>query len=121
MTDHEKSYVVDNGILGYLSGVVKGHPRLTEGHLILTSEVLAIALDKSWAVTRDTHYLLGRPDEGPADLLKDLKVQISLGCTFKTIDLRDMDRLSVAYRSSPIANLDILTFGPCIDVSPVRH
>ncbi len=79
LVDDEKWYVVDNGILGYLSGIVRGHPRLTEGHLIITSEVLAIALDKSWAVTRNTHYLLGSPDEGPADLLKDTKVQRSLG------------------------------------------
>ncbi len=79
LVDDEKWYVVDNGILGYLSGIVRGHPRLTAGHLIITSEVLDIALDKSWAVTRNTHYLLGSPEEGPADLLKNTKVQRSLG------------------------------------------
>jgi hypothetical protein len=44
-----------------LEGVVTGHPRLTDGHLISTSYIVAIAHDDTWARTVSRYYRLGTP------------------------------------------------------------
>ena len=44
-----------------LLGRVSGHPTITDGHRCLTSVVLALAADHTWARTVIRFYRLGRP------------------------------------------------------------
>lgn len=44
-----------------LEGVVTGHPRLPDGHLVSTSVIVSLAHDDSWARTVSRYYRLGRP------------------------------------------------------------
>lgn len=44
-----------------LTGLVAGHPRLHDGSSVLTSPLVAMADDNSWALTFNTFYRLGRP------------------------------------------------------------
>ena len=45
-----------------LVGLVKGHPRLTDGHQILTSPLTMISYRNRIAMTANTTYELGEPD-----------------------------------------------------------
>lgn len=44
-----------------LTGTTYGHPRLVDGRDAVTSEVFAIARDRSWARTLSRFYQLGPP------------------------------------------------------------
>jgi len=44
-----------------LEGVVTGHPRLPDGHLVSTSVIVSLAHDDTWARTVSRYYRLGRP------------------------------------------------------------
>lgn len=45
----------------HLVGVVVGHPVVADGHRCITSPVLALAADGTWARTVSRYYRLGRP------------------------------------------------------------
>lgn len=45
----------------FLGGVVVGHPVVADGHRCITSAVLALAADGTWARTVGCYYRLGRP------------------------------------------------------------
>lgn len=45
----------------YLAGVVTGHPVIADGDSCITSMVLALASDRTWARTVSRFYRLGRP------------------------------------------------------------
>lgn len=49
----------------HLVGHVSGHPRLRDGARIVTSALVALAADCSWAETMNTVYALGTRGEGP--------------------------------------------------------
>lgn len=49
----------------HLIGLVSGHPRLRDGARIVTSVLVALAADYSWAETMNTVYALGTRGEGP--------------------------------------------------------
>lgn len=49
----------------HLVGRVSGHPRLSDGARIVTSPLVALAADRSWAETINTLYRLGAPGQGP--------------------------------------------------------
>ncbi len=44
-----------------LAGTVAGHPRIEDGHRALTTQIVEMEPDKSWARTLNTHYVLGQP------------------------------------------------------------
>ncbi|MEJ0050130.1 MAG: hypothetical protein WDN02_02750 [Methylovirgula sp.] len=44
-----------------LVGTVTGHPRIQDGRRTLTTQIVEMAPDKSWARTLNTHYVLGEP------------------------------------------------------------
>lgn len=45
----------------FLGGVVVGHPVVADGHRCITSAVLALAANGTWARTVSRYYRLGRP------------------------------------------------------------
>ena len=45
----------------HLVGVVVGHPVFADGHRCITSPVLALATDGTWARTVSRYYRLGMP------------------------------------------------------------
>ncbi|MGH7058069.1 MAG: hypothetical protein ACREFZ_09350 [Acetobacteraceae bacterium] len=49
----------------HLVGHVSGHPRLRDGARIVSSALVALAGDGSWAETMNTVYSLGTRGEGP--------------------------------------------------------
>ena len=44
-----------------LAGTAYGHPRIVDGRECVTSEIFAIARDRSWARTLSRYYQLGPP------------------------------------------------------------
>ncbi|MDE1969382.1 MAG: hypothetical protein KGI92_10790 [Alphaproteobacteria bacterium] len=50
---------------GHLVGRVSGHPRLRDCARIVSSALVAVAGDGSWAETINTIYVLGTRGEGP--------------------------------------------------------
>ena len=46
-----------------LEGIAHGHPLIVEGRLAITSEVFALATDRSWARTLSRFYALENPIE----------------------------------------------------------
>jgi len=48
----------------HLVGVVHSHNRIREGGRVVTSRILVIADDRSWAETENTLYKLGTPGRG---------------------------------------------------------
>lgn len=49
----------------HLVGRVSGHPRLRDGARIVSSALVGLATDCSWAETMNTVYALGARGEGP--------------------------------------------------------
>jgi len=49
----------------HLVGRVSGHERLRDGARIVSSALVAVAGDRTWAETMNTVYALGNPGEGP--------------------------------------------------------
>ncbi len=49
----------------HLVGIVTGHPRLRDGARIVTTAIVALADDRSWAESQNTLYRLTAAGEGP--------------------------------------------------------
>ncbi len=55
------SWLVVEGVFGYLEGTITQHPRLPGIRRVMTSAVLEIASDRTWANIQNTLYMLGHP------------------------------------------------------------
>ena len=60
-------YVLAKKELPCLAGLVTGHPRLGDGHLVATSDLWLYAPTMGWARTLSRTYRLGRPHHDGED------------------------------------------------------
>lgn len=65
----QNAYAAPEDGVPCLSGRVFGHPKIEEGHRVLTSDLIALNVVRHLALTKSRFYSLGKPSEDWLDWL----------------------------------------------------